>query len=199
MVNKQKPKKKNDPNQITALSRPDEDEGLFLARIALRPTVQAAVTLKEYDKSYGDLDLNGLIAVLTEQTKASNDGDLGRGEAMLTTQAHTLDAICNNLARRAINAEYMDRLDSYLKLALRAQSQCRATWEALGAIKNPTVMGYVRQAKLIQQWRPWEKSTGPKTRIGKEKASQNAYKGGSWKLLRELATALREQRRQLNT
>ena len=148
MTSKRKPKKKSDPNQITVFSNSDEDEGLFLARNALRPTVQAAVTLKEYDKSYGDLDLNGLITVLTEQTKASNDGDLGRAEAMLTTQAHTLDAIFNNLARRAIRADHMNNLDTYLKLALRAQSQCRATWEALGAIKNPTVMGYVRQANI---------------------------------------------------
>ncbi len=49
-----------------------------------------------------------------------------------------------------INAEYIDNLDSYLKLALRAQSQCRATWEALSAIKNPPVMGYVRQANIAQ-------------------------------------------------
>ncbi len=55
-----------------------------------------------------------------------------------------------------------------------------------------------RQAKLIQQWRPWEKSTGPKTKTGKEKVSQNAYKGGVWKMLRELATALRDQQKQLN-
>ena len=55
-----------------------------------------------------------------------------------------------------------------------------------------------RQAKLIQQWRPWEKSTGPKTKAGKEAISQNAYKGGTWKQLRELATALREQQRRLN-
>jgi hypothetical protein len=114
----------------------------------LRPTVQAAVTLKAYDKSYGDLRLDGLIGALVEQTHASNKGDMHRAEAMMTTQAHTLDAIFNNLARRAINAEYMKTLDTYLKLALRAQSQCRATWEALSAIKNPPVMGYVRQANI---------------------------------------------------
>ncbi len=112
------------------------------------PTVQAAVTLKEYGKSYGDLDPGGLIHSLTEQTRASSDGDLKRAEVMLTTQAHTLDAIFNNLTRRAINAEYMDNLDRYLKLALRAQSQCRATWEALATIKNAPVAGYVRQANI---------------------------------------------------
>ncbi len=56
-----------------------------------------------------------------------------------------------------------------------------------------------RQAKLIQQWRPWEKSTGPRTQAGKEKISQNAYKGGYWKQLRELARALPEQQRQLGS
>jgi len=55
-----------------------------------------------------------------------------------------------------------------------------------------------RQAKLIQQWRPWEKSIGLRTLAGIGKVSQNAYKGGTWKMLRELAKALREQQRGLN-
>ena len=148
MASKRKPAKKRDPNQITAAGSPNEDKADFIAKMVLRPTVQAAVTLKEYDKSYGDLDLSGLIDALTVQTKAVTDGDLGRGEAMLTAQAHTLDAVFNNLARRAINAEYMDNLDRYLKLALRAQSQCRATWETLATMKNPPMMGYVRQANI---------------------------------------------------
>ncbi len=96
----------------------------------------------------GNLDLSGLIDALTAQTKAVTDGDLGRGEAMLTAQAHTLDAVFNNLARQAINAEYMDNFDRYLKLALRAQSQCRATWETLSTMKNPPIMGYVGQANI---------------------------------------------------
>ena len=148
MATKRKPAKKRDPNQITANGKADEDQAVAIARTVLRPTVQAAVTLKEYGKSYGDLDLGGLIDSLSELTRTTSDGDLKRAEAMLTAQAHTLDAIFNNLARRAINAEYMDNLDRYLKLGLRAQSQCRATWEALATIKNPPVMGYVRQANI---------------------------------------------------
>jgi len=69
---------------------------------------------------------------------------------MLTAQVHTLDAIFNNMARRAINAEYMGSLESYLKLALRAQSQARATWETLSATKNPPMVGYVKQANIAQ-------------------------------------------------
>jgi len=36
----------------------------------------------------------------------------------------------------------------------------------------------MRQRALIQNWKPWERSTGPKTPEGKVKVSQNAYKGG---------------------
>ncbi len=148
MVGKRKRAMKRDPNQIFAAGPPNEDKAVAIARMAIRPTVLSAVTLKDYGKGYGNLDLSGLIDALTAQTKAVTDGDLGRGEAMLTAQAHVLDAVFNNLAGRAINAEYMDNLDRYLKLALRAQSQCRATWETLATMKNPPMMGYVRQAKI---------------------------------------------------
>jgi hypothetical protein len=54
-----------------------------------------------------------------------------------------------------------------------------------------------RQAELIRKWRPWEKSTGPTTEAGKTAVSQNACKGGTWRLLRELSRVLREQDRRL--
>ncbi len=43
----------------------------------------------------------------------------------------------------------MNNFDRYLKLALRSQSQCLATWESLATMKNPPMMmGYVRQANI---------------------------------------------------
>ena len=51
-----------------------------------------------------------------------------------------------------------------------------------------------RQAKLIRQWKPWEKSTGPKTPEGKAVSSQNAYKGGDWRLMKQLSEVLRDQK-----
>ena len=44
-----------------------------------------------------------------------------------------------------------------------------------------------RQAALIRTWQPWAQSTGPRTDEGKAIASRNAYKGGHWLMLRELA------------
>lgn len=35
-----------------------------------------------------------------------------------------------------------------------------------------------RQAQLIQQWQPWNRSTGPRSEQGKAAASRNAMKHG---------------------
>ena len=55
-----------------------------------------------------------------------------------------------------------------------------------------------RQAAQIRAWRPWEKSTGPKTDEGKARVAQNAYKGGARETLGALARGLREQLLWLN-
>jgi hypothetical protein len=69
MTSKRKPSKKRNPNQISATGHSDEDTTVKKARTVLRPTVQAASTIKEYGKTFGELDLNSLIDSLTEQTK----------------------------------------------------------------------------------------------------------------------------------
>ncbi len=135
-------------NTIEIKAKPGDDKNALLAKTATRPTVQAASTISQYTQGFGELDLMSLVDTLSDQIGAIKEGDIDRSTAMLAAQAHTLDAIFNNLARRAINADYMDSLDRYLKLALKAQSQCRATWEAVSAIKNPPVVGYVKQANI---------------------------------------------------
>ena len=139
-----KKKLKKTPKQVADQT----DKSYRFARTVLGPTVNAAATVHEYGKSFGDLNLESLIDALSEQTEAVLKGDLGRAETMLVAQAHTLDAIFNNLAQQAIRSEYISQLDAFLKVALRAQAQSRATWEAVAAIKNPTVFGYVKQANI---------------------------------------------------
>lgn len=119
-----------------------------IAAAVLRPSVTGAVTITAFTKSYGDVDLMALVDKLAEQSKLINDGNLKRAEAMLITQAQTLDAIFNNLAQRAIRSEYMDHLDRYLRLSLKAQNQCRATLQTLGELKNPQPVAFVKQANI---------------------------------------------------
>jgi hypothetical protein len=44
----------------------------------------------------------------------------------------------------------------------------------------------LRQAMLIQSWRPWERSSGPQTATGKAVVSRNAFKGGTRPEMRRL-------------
>ena len=49
-----------------------------------------------------------------------------------------------------------------------------------------------RQAQLIHTWRPWERSTGPRTVMGKARVARNAFKGDWRGQLRELRELLSE-------
>ena len=53
-----------------------------------------------------------------------------------------------------------------------------------------------RQAELIRTWRPWDRSTGPKSPAGRMRVSRNAYKGGMWLELRELSKLVNAECRQ---
>lgn len=44
-----------------------------------------------------------------------------------------------------------------------------------------------QQRQAIRRWRPWEKSTGPRSEPGKRAASRNSWKGGNRVVLRTLA------------
>jgi hypothetical protein len=142
--------KVRDPNALEVTPRPDEDPAEAVARSTLCPTVRAACTIKAYSRvKFGELDLMGLVKELSVQSNAVHDDDLSQGEAMLTAQAHTLDSIFAELCRRAaLNmGEYLNAAETYLRLALRAQSQCRATWETLATIKNPPTI-FAKQANV---------------------------------------------------
>ena len=150
MPKKQTSPPQNPPEQATEPAQPTEDRATLMAQIVLYPTAQAAVTLSKYNEECGALSLNELVKQLGEQVQRVKGGRLERSEEMLTAQAHTLDAIFHVLARRAVlnMGECMGACETYLKLALRAQSQCRSSWEAIAAIKNPPLAGYVKQANI---------------------------------------------------
>lgn len=114
------------------------------------PAVNAAFTLAQWAED-GQGDIDSLIVSFGLQGRALRQGDLTDAERMLMAQASTLDVIFHQLARRA--AQQVDQsltaCDAYLRLALKAQSQCRATLETLSLAKNPRPVSIVRQAKNI--------------------------------------------------
>jgi len=43
---------------------------------------------------------------------------------------------------------------------------------------------------MIRMWKPWQRSTGPRTDEGKARCSRNAWKGGKRQTLRQLSRRL---------
>jgi hypothetical protein len=141
--------KQGSPNALATKAQVSEDEAARQARMVTSPTVRGAVTTQAFSKVFGETDLPSLVEELGKQVGRAQVNDLSRSESLLVTQAHTLDAIFNELARRAaLNmGEYINATERYLRLALKAQSQCRATLETLATIKNPPVI-YAKQANI---------------------------------------------------
>src|SRR5262245_3326901 len=82
-----------DPKALFLPIRDAETRADALAHASLRPTVQAAVTLMEFNKCFGEMSINTLVADLAKQCDLASKGGLRRAEVLLTAQAHTLDAL----------------------------------------------------------------------------------------------------------
>jgi hypothetical protein len=116
-----------------------------VARTVTRPEVQAAVTIQQWQCNVSEV--NALVKTLSLQVDDVTNGSMKRPEVMLLMQAHTLDELFNNLARKAHRQEYMPNHDAFMRMALKAQNQCRMTLETLSNIKNPPVI-FAKQANI---------------------------------------------------
>lgn len=149
MKPKDKPVTKRDPGNLTVMCKKDETDEHAMARVVISPTVQAGITLRELNKGgFKDVELMSLIENLKAQNDTVKDGNLARSEEMLMSQAHTLDSLFHALTRRSMlnMGEYVNAAETYMRLALKAQSQCRTTLEALSEIKIPPI--FAKQANI---------------------------------------------------
>lgn len=135
-------------------STPEKDA----ARAAALPAVQAAFTMGKYTWGGVKAEPGPLVAELSSQARRVKDGDMTRIEGMLVSQMHTLDAMFNSLARRAMDTENADHLKMWLTASLKAQRQCVNAAEALATLKNPAV--FVGKQQINQSAGPMQVNNG---------------------------------------
>jgi hypothetical protein len=127
--------------RVTQTAGKSEERGM--ADTAIHPAVTAAATVLNFAQgTFGQLQITETVEALNDNVAEVKAGNLSGPEAMLVSQAHSLNAIFTELARRsALNmGEYLEASEKYMRLALKAQAQCRATLETLTAMKNPPVV-----------------------------------------------------------
>ncbi len=152
--------------------RDSETPSQAMARVALTPECLSAAVLVD-SKVMGDVDATEVVNELRRQTAAINSGDLTRAEDMLLAQAHTLDNLFAQLTGRALRSQQRDGLESYMRLALKAQNQARATLQTLAELKAPRQVAFVQQANIGNQVQVNNGTAGQSTRTRKSAKAPN--------------------------
>jgi hypothetical protein len=131
-------------NSLQIEQTPDETGAQAMARKFLEPSLKNAGAASGFMvKMFGDGDerpgLHDYATHVQKVAKAAEEGDIGMASQVLAAQALTLDAMFAELARRtAMNAgDYINAAERYGRLALKAQSNCRATLETLVKLHQP--------------------------------------------------------------
>ncbi|NWK79819.1 hypothetical protein [Aquitalea sp. LB_tupeE] len=141
-------------NEVLAVTSHD-DPGKAVAKAVNAPDTRAAITLMEiYNKGpfSGPTppDLEAQMGAVIDRGKAIIAGDMRLSETTLISQAQVLDGIFHLMAQRAISniGSSLESTERYMKMAMKAQSQCRATLETLSEVKNPRVAVFANQANV---------------------------------------------------
>ena len=156
-------------------------EARVSAKLVTHPSANAALVIAEFGNHFGDFDVGQLAAHLKDGTNDISNNDLRSCEAMLYCQAHALQAIFVDSLLQVSKQNWFSNAEAYMRMALKAQSQCRATLETLAQIKNPPVV-FARQANLAQG--PQQVNNGmmpagqPRADAGETEKPQNKLLGG---------------------
>ena len=121
------------------------------AEIALSPVNANTMTAIYFLRgNFGnEIDITESLKVMGDKVAKVNAGAINELEATLTAQVVSLDAIFNEMARRAADnmGTYLQATESYMRLALKSQAQCARAIEVLATMKNPPVV-FAKQANI---------------------------------------------------
>ena len=129
---------------VTILANEGETEAQTMGRALIEPyfrhgAVTHAVLGKMLGTVPGNAQLDDFGRAMQAKAKATGEGNMALPSEILTAQALTLDSLFTEFARRATNnmGDYVQTAERYGRLAFKAQSNCRATLEALAKLHQP--------------------------------------------------------------
>lgn len=138
---KAEPKK---PRALNVQAKTGETEPQSMARIMIEPHFRHAIlaktfTEKSLGKLPGDPELADFADAMHQAVAPSTDERLQAATETLLAQAYSLDAIFTEMARRSANnmGEYIGAAETYMRMALKAQANSRATFEAIAKLHQP--------------------------------------------------------------
>lgn len=133
--------------QLTVRAEPGFSEMQMLVKASLSPSVGAARVVQQTTHQLSGLDLTTISWYFKQAAEVAAGGDLNNLQQMLVVQARTLDLIYNDFAIRAGMCTGLDAKEQCLRLAMKAQSQCRTTVESIAVIQQGPAI-FARQANI---------------------------------------------------
>lgn len=126
----------------------EKSAGLIAEGIASNAFV--SLLFAQHSGVAGGNELNELVKSTRAAVGRVAKGEIGQADGLLTSQAIALNAVFLEMSRRAaLNmGSHLGAMETYMRLALKAQSQCRTTLESLAEIKNPRAVAFVKQANI---------------------------------------------------
>ncbi len=131
------------PKVLEVKVKDGEEHNATIARLALGPGPRHAAVGSSYAASLFSpnhtLAITDSTAVVGDAMARARSGDKAMASDILAAQAVALDTMFTELAgRSAANlGQYIDAAERYMRLALKAQANCRATLEALAKLHQP--------------------------------------------------------------
>lgn len=129
----------------------DVIQAVVNADIATSAPANAAAVLTAFGTLFGPQETVSLLGAIEALVAKVQNGDMSVVEQMLLSQAVALQGVFSNLTFRAATQTNPRLLQTQLGLALRAQSQARATLETLIHLKQPSSPTYINQANIAAQ------------------------------------------------
>jgi hypothetical protein len=131
---------------LTMKMRDGENPHEVIAKHLTAPAATNAGAIMAWSSSL--TDINALNDVLKGNVEAMHAGDMRQVEATLLAQAQTLNMLFTSLVHRCGETQALQLFEARMRIALKAQAQCRSTLETLAEIKNPRPVAFVKQANI---------------------------------------------------
>ena len=134
----------------TAPAKQDEKaESERYAKISLSASFMSAAISDSFTNALlPDAKLADVASALGDKVTTIQNGDMKPIEAMLIGQAQALQTMFVSLGRQAASKTSLPQYTAFMNLALKAQSQSRATIQALIELKYPKQATFVKQANI---------------------------------------------------
>jgi len=131
--------------------------------------------------THGDAGLKGLdgetiLNELSKQNEKIKNGDLTCVQEMLLDQAHTLQALNTLCMMKLRDVEYIEQMEAYSRIALKAQNQSRQTLATLIELKNPRRATFIKQQNnAVNQ----QINNAEPANVGTEETQENRKNSGN--------------------